>query len=84
MITEITTIEHVEQFKNELVSKGCIFHCDDDFNDYINLDTRERSFTPDEADSLNDQMSQCFAVCEKLGLDIYEIMFVSQITTSCS
>ena len=74
MISEINTTEDVKQFAKDLKSEGCIFHCDDDFTDYINLETKEKSFTEEEADLRNDLMSQCFLVCEKEGLDIYEIM----------
>jgi hypothetical protein len=50
------------------------FHPDDDFNDYINLETEKPTYTKDEADFRNELMNQCFAVCEKNGFDIYDTM----------
>jgi len=78
MIQEIKTIEHVKQFAKDLISDECIFHPDDDFNDFVNFETKSKAFTTEEADLRNDLMSQCFAVCEKEQLDIYEIMLIQK------
>ena len=33
------------------------------------------SYTPEEADLRNDMLTQCFQVCERAGVDIYDIGF---------
>lgn len=53
--------------------KQLSFHPDDSFFDYINFDTKERLFTDNEADALNDVMEQCFEVCGYAGADIYKL-----------
>ena len=75
MIQEIKTIEDVKQFAKDLISESCFFHPDYDFNECVDLKTKLKAFTPEEADLRNDLMIQSFAVCEKSGADIYEIMF---------
>jgi hypothetical protein len=50
------------------------FHPDDDLNEYKNLDTNKPTYTKEKADFRNELMNQCFAVCEKNGVDIYDIM----------
>lgn len=53
--------------------KHLSFHPDDSFFDYINFDTKERLFTDNEADALNDVMERCFEVCNYAGVDIYKL-----------
>jgi hypothetical protein len=74
MLSQITTIEEVRTFANQLIQEGTSFHPDDDFNDYVNFTTHEPSYTKEEADFRNRLMSECFDVCEKSGDDIYEVM----------
>lgn len=50
------------------------FHPDDDFSFYVNYETKESTFSPEEAAKYNALMNECFDVCEKVGVDIYEIM----------
>lgn len=63
MITEITSIENVELFMKQLVEEGTNAHPDDDFNNYISMETGKESYTPDEAEIRNQLMEQCFDVC---------------------
>lgn len=76
MITEIKTIEDVKQFAKDLIGEGCVFHPDDDFNDYVTIATKESCYTEEEADQLNYLMSCCFDVCKKEHEDIYKIMLI--------
>ena len=62
MLKQIKTTNNVVAFANQLIKEGINFHPDDDFNDYINLDTQEPSYTKDEADFRNELMNQCFTV----------------------
>jgi hypothetical protein len=73
MITKIQTSEDVNVFAKQLIAEGVSFHPDNDFNDIINLETNESTYSPEEAQKRNELMSQCFAICEKEGLDIYDI-----------
>lgn len=74
MITKILTIEDVKYFAKQLTAEGLSFHPDDDFKDYINFANNKPSYTNEEAEIRNELMNECFDVCEKEGLDIYEIM----------
>ena len=74
MINKISTIDDVKKFARQLTSEGLSFHPDDDFNDYVNFKTNEPSYNKVDADFRNELMNQCFYVCEKENIDIYEIM----------
>lgn len=74
MITEITTIDDVELFMKQLVEEGTNAHPDDDFNNYVNMETGKQSYTPDEAEIRNRLMEKCFDVCEAAGKDVYSVM----------
>lgn len=84
--TKIESIKDVELFFNELLDNEINFHPDSDFNDFINLETLEATFTAEEAEILNSLMDDCFRICQNdgekyhkdsdvnLGIyDIYEI-----------
>ena len=74
MIQEINTREDVELFTQQLIKEGTLFHPDDDFLDCINYTTKEATYSEMEANSRNQLMNQCFDVCSKLDLDVYQIM----------
>lgn len=71
MITEIKTKEDVKAFFEQLIDEGLNFHPDTPFENYINSETREPSYTKDQADIRNILIDQCFDVCENLDIDIY-------------
>ncbi len=50
------------------------FHPDDDFSFYVNYETKESTFSPEEAAKYNALMNECFDVCEKASVDVYEVM----------
>ena len=82
MITKIETTEDVKAFAKQLIAKGVSLHPDDDFYDYVNFKENTPTFTKDEADLGNELMNRCFEVCEKEGVDIYDVMLeVSLIET---
>ena len=82
MITKIETNEDVRAFAKQLIAEGISFHPDDDFNDYVNFKENKPTYTKEEADLRNDLMNMCFDVCEKEGVDIYDVMLeVSLIET---
>lgn len=74
MIKEIENTKDVITFAEQIVKEGVSFHCDDDFNDYVNFETKEQTYTKQEADLRNELMEQCYSVCEETGVDIYCIM----------
>lgn len=75
MVAEISTLEDVKQFAHYLGSTLHVnFHPDEDFASYINCETGEPSFSPEEVEHYNALMNKCFIVCEELGADIYEVM----------
>ncbi len=74
MLNHIQTIHDVVTFAKQLVAEGTNFHPDDDFNEYISIETNLPSYTSDEAKTRNRLMEECFEICEKEGVDIYDLM----------
>jgi len=74
MIKKIESTKDVIAFAEQIVKEGVSFHCDDDFNDYVNFKTNQQTYTGQEADFRNELMERCFEVCEKNGVDIYNVM----------
>jgi hypothetical protein len=74
MKTKIESIDDVIEFATSLSKEGLSFHPDDDFRDYIIMNTNEPFYTKDDADFRNTLMRQCFDICEKEGEDIYDVM----------
>jgi hypothetical protein len=82
MITKIETTEDVKSFAKQLIAEGVSFHPDDDFEDYVNYKDGAPTYSKQEAAIRNELMNSCFVVCEKEGVDIYDIMHeVSLIET---
>ena len=74
LFTCITSIEDVEQLVRYIYDElGVNFHPDDDFNDYINSETKEATFNIEDAKILNSLIDDCFKVCERENVDFYEI-----------
>lgn len=73
MIKEIKTVEDVKIFFNQLLDESLNFHPDEDFANYINIDTRELTYSDDEAELRNKLMDRCFVVCDQHHSDIYEL-----------
>ena len=70
----ITSVDDVKQFFHHLADERNLnFHPDDDFRNYIQLETHAPSFTDKECDTYNRMMDESFAVCEAANADIYEI-----------
>jgi len=72
MITRIETLNDVKTFVRQLVREGLNYHPDDDFTQYINVETDEPTYPIEEAALRNELNSQCFKVCEILNVDIYD------------
>lgn len=72
-IKTINSVTDIKTFFDHLFSMSLLFHPDDSFTEYINVNTGERTFTDSEAEQYNDVMNTCHQYCESNGLDIYEI-----------
>ena len=75
MNASINSIEDVKQFASHLTNDLHLnFHPDDDFSFYVNYETKEPTFSPEEAAKYNALMNECFDDCEKANVDVYEVM----------
>ena len=74
MTTEVIKIEDVSEFFSDLFREGVNAHPDDDFNDYINYETKEATYTSEEAALRNTLMNKSFEICENANVDIYDLM----------
>lgn len=74
MNTKIKTIEDVKTFAKHLVQvEKLSFHPDDDFNDYVTNENKP-FYTKEAAAWRNKIMGECFEVCKKNNVEIYEIV----------
>jgi hypothetical protein len=74
MITEILTVSDVEGFMRQLVHEGTNAHPDEDFYNYVNMETGLPAYTTEEAAKRNRLMNQCFGICDAAGQDVYNVM----------
>ena len=71
--SHITTVEDVKVFFRHIVYDLDInFHPDDDFKDYVNSTTGERSMDDKQAELYNRLMDEAFEVCGDEDM-VYEI-----------
>lgn len=69
--SHITTAEEVKSFFDHIVNELNInFHPDDDFKNYTNYKTHERTMDDKQAELYNRLMDEAFDVC---GDEVYEI-----------
>lgn len=74
MITIIQTTADVEKFINCLIQEENLnFHPDEDFKNYVQVDTGLPSYTEEEAELRNHLLDQSFDICERYQADIYQI-----------
>lgn len=74
MLNAIHTLADVEKFFQHLIQiENLNFNPDEDFENYINQETKLPSYSTEEALLRNELMTSCFDVCERDGADIYEI-----------
>lgn len=62
-----------EEIKYFVSLLGIGFHPDTDFKDYINAIDNGPHFFKSTAKLLNKRLDECFDMCDKYELDIYEI-----------
>lgn len=73
MIQTIKKISDVKTFFQQLLAEELNFHSDEDFSNYINGETKEATYTKEEADLRNRLMDEAFVVCEHNKICIYEL-----------
>ncbi len=73
MIQLIKTLDDVRTFFQQLLEESLNFHPDEDFEGYINVETKENTFTKEEAELRNRLMDEAFVVCEQNNTCIYEL-----------
>lgn len=74
MLSSITSIQDVTTFFHHLIlEENLNFHPDEDFRNYVLLDTGLSSYTEEEAELRNHLLDECFDVCERYQADIYQI-----------
>lgn len=74
-LQHITNRKEVAQFADYLVNGLNInFHPDTPFEDYIEYDTKQSTFTPEESAIGNRLMDECFEICDKDENEVYVIM----------
>ena len=72
--SHIRSVEDTKVFFHHLLEdRKLSYHPDDDFKNYVNFETGERTFTDDEAELYNRLMEEAFEVCEVADVDIYGI-----------
>lgn len=74
MLTEIKDLKDVSAFMHCLIEESVNAHPDDDFSDYVHIETGVPTFTDEEAALRNLLMEQAFEVCEHNHEDIYSFM----------
>lgn len=73
MIQTIKTMDDVKAFFQQLLEEDLNFHPDEDFTNYINGETKEDTYSPEEAELRNKLMDEAFVVCEQNNICIYEL-----------
>ena len=72
--SHINTVKDVETLFHHIVFERKVnFHPDDMFEDYVSCEGGINTFTVEECAIYNRLMDESFSICEKSGVDIYEI-----------
>ena len=74
-LSVIASKRDVEVFADYLVNGLNInIHPDTPFGDYISYEDNTPTFTKQDAEVGDRLMDECFELCDKFGIDVYEIM----------
>ena len=73
MKTEINTYQDIVNFVEQIINEGVSMHPDDNFHDVVELKTGRKIYTDTEAELLNNLLDQSHSICEKEGIDVYEL-----------
>jgi len=70
----IENLDDVAEFARTVIRNGVNLHPDDDFRNYVNIETGQQTYTEEEASAHNRDMANAFSVCDKCDVDIYGFM----------
>ena len=71
----IETIQDVKDFAKYIKEvDDAQISPDDSFSEYVCYKTMEPTYTKEQAAKRDELMEQCFAVCERERVDIYELL----------
>ena len=74
LLNQIKNLSDVETyFKQLILEEKLNFHPEEDFRNYVLLDTGLSSYNEEEAELRNHLLDECFDVCERYQADIYQI-----------
>lgn len=72
----VRTLEDVKKFFSFIYQKFKVrVHPEDDFGEYINVETGATIFTKQQARFFNRVMNACINLCKRLGIEIYELAY---------
>ena len=74
MIMQVKTLDDVAEFTKKIISEGVAVHPDDNFSEIISVEKQKSSYTSTEAELRNLLMKQCFEVCSRNNISIYDFM----------
>ena len=71
----ITSVNDIRSFVEHIMKVEDIsFQPDSSFSDYINLETKERTYTDEEAELRDSKLQECFEFGEMNGFDAHEMI----------
>lgn len=74
-LTSINSIQDVKEFVRILmIDENLNFHPDTPFEDYINLNTNQPTYSTEEAILRNNLLQEAFTLSDTLGVDTHELM----------
>ena len=74
-LTAINSLEDVKEFVRILIEDEDIaFHPDTPFEDYINLNTNQPTYSEEDAVLRNNLLEQAFELGNNLGVNTHEVM----------
>ena len=74
MIKAINSVVDIRLFLKELKREGLNFHPDENFNNYININTCVKTYSKKNANFRNLLVKRCFVICNIEQLDFYQVV----------
>lgn len=78
----VRSLRDIEHFVKELIKESVAVSPDNDLYSYVNIQTGERTYSDNEAETRNKLMADSFYVCGRSGVDIYKFMMNINIRDS--
>ena len=73
-IQSISTIQDVKNFLREINETNILSHIDDDLSDYFTARANLPKLSQEEAARMSALLDDCFAICDKEDVFIYELV----------